>query len=58
MDTSSNESPLSAAIEVTTVPTAPMPPTGVTARFYGDGTNILVWALSEDDGYDDRDVTQ
>jgi len=58
VDTSSNESPLSAPIEVTTVPTPPMPPTGVTARFDGDGTNVLVWALSEDDGYNDRDVTQ
>ena len=58
VDTSSNESPLSAPIEVTTVPTPPMPPTGVTARFDGDGTNVLVWALSEDDGYNDRDVIQ
>ena len=58
VDTSSNESPLSAPIEVTTVSTPPMPPTGVTTRFDGDGTNILVWALSEDDGYNDRDVAQ
>ena len=57
VDTSSNESPLSAPIEVTTVQTPPMPPTGVTARFDGDSTNVLVWALSEDDGYNDRDVT-
>jgi hypothetical protein len=35
-----------------------MPPTGATARFDGDDTNVLVWALSEDDGYNDRDVTQ
>jgi len=58
VDTSSNESPLSPPIEVTTVPIPPMPPTGVTARFDGDGTNVIVWALSEDDGYNDRDVTQ
>jgi hypothetical protein len=28
----------------------------VAARFGSDGTNILMWALSEDDGYNDRDV--
>jgi hypothetical protein len=58
VDTSGNESPLSPTIEVTTVPALPMPPTGVAARFDGDGTNVLVWALSEDDGYNDRDVAQ
>jgi len=35
-----------------------MPPTGVAVRFGNDGTNVLMWALSEDDGYNDRDVTQ
>ena len=58
VDTSGNESPMSAAIQVTTVPSPPMPPTGVAARFDGDGTNVIVWGLSEDDGYNDRDVTE
>ncbi len=56
VDTTGNESPLSAAIQVTTTAGAPMPPTSVTVRFGVDGTNILMWALSEDDGYNDRDV--
>ncbi len=58
VDTTGNESPLSAAIQVTTTPGEPMPPTGVTARFGADGTNLLMWALSEDDGYNDRDVVR
>lgn len=28
------------------------------ARFGTDGTNVLMWALSEDDGYNDRDVVR
>jgi hypothetical protein len=56
VDTTGNESPLSAAIQVTTAPGPPMSPTGLTVRFGADGTNILMWALSEDDGYNDRDV--
>jgi len=43
-------------MQVTTAPAPPAPPTGVAARFGPDGTNILMWALSEDDGYNDRDV--
>jgi hypothetical protein len=58
VDTTGNESPLSAAIQVTMTPGQPMPPTGVTARFGADGTNLLMWALSEDDGYNDRDVAR
>jgi hypothetical protein len=56
VDTTGNESPLSAPIQVTTTPAPPAPPTAVAARFGPDGTNILMWALSEDDGYNDRDV--
>ena len=58
VDTTGNESPLSAAIQVATTPGAPLPPTSVTVRFGADGTNILMWALSEDDGYNDRDVAR
>jgi hypothetical protein len=58
VDTTGNESPLSAPMQATTTPAAPAPPTGVAARFGPDGTNILMWALSEDDGYNDRDVVR
>jgi hypothetical protein len=58
VDTTGNESPLSPFIQATTTSAAPAPPTGVAARFSPDGTNILMWALSEDDGYNDRDVVR
>lgn len=56
VDSTGNESPLSVPISVTTAPAAPAAPTGVAVRYGSDGTNILSWALSEDDGYNDRDV--
>jgi hypothetical protein len=56
VDTTGNESPLSTPIQATTTQAPPAPPTAVAARFGPDGTNILMWALSEDDGYNDRDV--
>ena len=56
MDTTGNESPLSPAVSVTTAQAVPTAPTGVAARFGSDGTSTLMWALSEDDGYNDRDV--
>jgi hypothetical protein len=56
VDTTGNESPLSPAVQVTTTPGPPAPPNAVSARFGQDGTNVLMWALSEDDGYNDRDV--
>jgi hypothetical protein len=58
VDTTGNESPLSGPSQVTTTATPPGPPTAVVARFGADGTNILMWALSEDDGYNDRDVVR
>ena len=58
VDTTGNESPLSPFIQATTTPAPPAPPTAVAARFGPDGTNILMWALSEDDGYNDRDVVR
>jgi hypothetical protein len=58
VDTTGNESPLSTPIQVTTASALPAPPTAVAARFGPDGTNVLMWALSEDDGYNDRDVVR
>lgn len=56
VDTTGNESALAPAINVTTTQQPPNPPTGVAVRFGADGTNVLMWTLSEDDGYNDRDV--
>jgi hypothetical protein len=56
VDTTGNESALAPAINVSTSQQPPNPPTGVAARFGVDGTNVLMWRLSEDDGYNDRDV--
>jgi hypothetical protein len=56
LDTTGNESFLSAAVSVTTTQSPPAQPAAVAARFGSDGTNLLMWALSEDDGYNDRDV--
>src|SRR5208282_3774778 len=47
VDTTGNESPLSPAVSVTTSQAVPTAPTSVAARFGSDGTNILMWALSE-----------
>jgi hypothetical protein len=58
VDTTGNESSLSTPAQVTTAEAPPAPPTAAVARFGADGTNILMWALSEDDGYNDRDVAR
>lgn len=58
MDGSGNESELMPAGFVTTSEQPPMPPTGVAATFGEDGKNFLMWALSEDDGFNDRDVVR
>lgn len=58
VDTTGNESSLPSPAQVTTAQVPPAPPTAVVARFGTDGTNILMWALSEDDGYNDRDVVR
>ncbi|MBI4327291.1 MAG: fibronectin type III domain-containing protein, partial [Chloroflexi bacterium] len=58
VDTTGNESPLSAPLSVALTQTPPTPPTAVVAQFGGDRTNVLMWALSEDDGYNDRDVAR
>ena len=56
VDTTGNESALTRAIKVTTTPQTPNPPSGVAVRFGEDAKNVLMWTLSEDDGYNDRDV--
>jgi hypothetical protein len=56
VDSSGNEGPLTSFGPVTTAEAPPTAPTGVAANFGADGTNVLMWALSEDDGYNDRDV--
>ena len=58
VDTTGNESSLSSAIQVATTQGLPAPPSAVSARFGLDATNVLMWALSEDDGYNDRDVVR
>ena len=58
VDTTGNESPLSRADASDHRASAPDAADGVAARFGADGTNILMWALSEDDGYNDRDVVR
>lgn len=55
VDTTGNESPLALAGQATTTQGPPAPPMSVAARFK-EGTNVIMWALSEDDGYNDRDV--
>jgi len=56
IDTTGNESTLTSPVQITTTPGSPSEPTAVTAQFGADGTNTLMWTLSEDDGYNDRDV--
>ena len=58
VDTTGNESPLTTVASATTVQSSPSAPQGVAARFGADGTNVLMWGLSEDDGYNDRDVVR
>ena len=58
VDTTGNESALAPAISVTTSQQPPNPPTSVAARFGEDGRNVLMWTISEDDGYNDRDVVR
>ena len=58
VDTTGNESPLSTPLQTATTTAPPAPPTSVAARFVPEGTNFLMWALSEDDGYNDRDVVR
>jgi hypothetical protein len=57
VDAAGNTSPLTtAAGSVATAEGPPASPTAAAADFGEDGTNRLMWALSEDDGFNDRDV--
>lgn len=56
IDATGNEGPLTPIGPVSTAEVPPHPPTGVAVSFGIDGTNTLMWGLSEDDGYNDRDV--
>jgi hypothetical protein len=56
VDAMGNESELAHGASVTTAAAAPSSPKAVASRFYDAGTNVLMWSLSEDDGYNDRDV--
>lgn len=58
LDTSGNESATSPAVEVTTTAGPPLAPASVGLQVAADGTNVLMWARSEDDGYNDRDVVR
>ena len=58
VDTTGNESAPTVVGPLTLTSTPPQPPTGVAVSFGADGTNFLSWALSEDDGYNDRDVAR
>ena len=58
MDTTGNESAPTVVGPLVLVNMPPQPPTGVAVSFGADGTNFLSWALSEDDGYNDRDVAR
>ena len=58
LDTSGNESATSPAVEVATTAGHPLAPASVGLQVGADGTNVLMWARSEDDGYNDRDVVR
>ena len=58
VDTTGNESAPTVVGPLSLTNTPPQPPTGVAVSFGADGTNFLSWALSEDDGYNDRDVAR
>jgi len=58
VDTTGNESPPTKIGPLTLTNTPPQPPTGLAVSFGADSTNFLSWALSEDDGYNDRDVAR
>lgn len=56
VDAAGHESGLATPIPVTMTEGPPAPPVAAAWRTEEDGTNVLMWALSEDDGYNDRDV--
>ena len=58
VDTTGNESPLSPSGVGHDCTSCPNSADWCGGAVWGDGTNILMWALSEDDGYNDRDVVR
>ncbi len=58
VDTTGNESAPAVVGPLTPTNAPPQPPAGVAVSFGADGTNYLSWALSEDDGYNNRDVAR
>jgi len=58
VDGAGNESPLAPVAPVTTVEGPPQPAAAVAVRFGTNGAAQLMWTLSEDDGYNDRDVVR
>lgn len=57
-DYAGNESPLTAALPVQTDERPPADPLGVSMRCNRNGSNVVMWTLSEDDGFNDRDVAK
>jgi hypothetical protein len=55
-DQTGNEGPLSEAVMVTTVESAPAPPTEVQFEREDEERFLISWVISEDDGFNDRDV--
>ncbi|MFH1107756.1 MAG: carboxypeptidase regulatory-like domain-containing protein [Planctomycetota bacterium] len=56
VDATGNQGPLSPAVMTTTVPSRPAPPTEVHFQSDGPAQFIVAWILSEDDGFNDRDL--
>ena len=58
VDSTGNESAETVVGPLVTIANPPDAPTSATVSFGADATNFLLWALSEDDGYNDRDVVR
>ena len=56
VDTAGNEGPLSSGVQATTIQSRPSPPFHVMSEKDSDGQFVISWTLSEDDGFNDRDV--
>jgi len=56
VDSSGNEGPLSNVVTATTVESPPAPPLNVHSEPDGTDQHVVSWTLSEDDGFNDRDV--
>lgn len=58
IDTTGNEGPVALAAPVSTTQGPPLPPSNVMLRIESDGTAHVAWTVSEDDGFNDRDVVR